>query len=204
MGSKCQPLVQPGGSYLVTDPPQTDRQTSCSWVQSWSVAHGAEQGSHPAPSYSPCIGTGTELSTGQLRNRGTSASGHFIPETSTQAAPVPWLLSEADRLLFSLPSDRKSKGSVLSWFTQWWVVNSRGDLHCFFLLNVALLVVFRLKLQSLQPGWGQRGGFHALCSTAGQVAGWQCYLPLWQEVTFPQCCYRKAPAPQAWHSILGG
>lgn len=82
------------------------------------------------------------------------------------------------QLLFSLPDDRKSKGSVLSWFTEWWVVNSGGDLHCFFLLNVALLVAFRIKLWSLQPGWGQRGGFHALlCSTAGQVAGWQCYLP---------------------------
>lgn len=48
-------------------------------------------------------------------------------------------------LLFSLPDDRKSQGSVLSWFTQWWVVNSGGDLHCFFLLNVALSVTFRLR-----------------------------------------------------------
>lgn len=68
MGSECQVVVQTGGSCLVTDTPQTDRQTDCSWVL-----------------FDPRV---------------------LSEETSRQ-------------LLFSLPSDRKSKGSVLSWSTQW-------------------------------------------------------------------------------------
>lgn len=87
MGSECQPLVLTGESYLVADTLQTDRQTAAECnpdLLHMVLSSLCEQGSHPAHSYGSC-------------HRYISASGHLIPETSTQAAPVPWVLSEADK-----------------------------------------------------------------------------------------------------------